>query len=106
MDYKKKIMFHYSPQEIKSKGIFLASTSEIQFHHWFIRRLNISSQAITIELDRGDSKLAAKSGLHNHFFFLFRDNKTQSEVLVNYSSNLDAMIVQLADSGILKKKSC
>lgn len=35
-------------------------------------------------------------------FILFRDNKIQSQVLVNYSSKLDSMIAQQADAGILK----
>lgn len=102
MDYQKKIMFHYSPQELKSKGIFLASTSEMQSHHCCIERLDISSQAITIGLDREDPKHTVKIG-YTITFILFRDNKIQSEVLLNYSSKLDTMIVQQADSGILKK---
>lgn len=81
----------------------MAGSSEIQSHHCCIGRLNIFSQAITIGLDRGDPKHTVKSGLRNHIN-LSIESKTQSEVLANYSSKLDAMIVQLADSGILKKK--
>lgn len=65
---RKKIKFHYFSQELKSKGIFLASTSEIQSHHYCIGRLNIFSQAITIRLDGGDPKHTVRNGLYNHIY--------------------------------------